>query len=137
MPPKNFAAYRQSELDNQRISSFSAVQQIPFIANRFALKRFLGLSEEDMAENERLWREENDEELDKKTGDAAGEMRGAGISGAGISSDVAGAEDTADLDNMEDGGDAGAVDSAAGDDAMGGGGDPGAAAEMGMGPPPA
>lgn len=137
MPPKNFAAYRQSELDNQRISSFSAVQQIPFIANRFALKRFLGLSEEDMAENERLWREENDEELDKKTGDAAGEMRGAGISGAGISSDVAGAEDTADLDNMEDGGDAGAVDTAAGDDAMGGGGDPGAAAEMGLGPPPA
>ena len=138
MPPKNFAAYRQSELDNQRISSFSAVQQIPFIANRFALKRFLGLSEEDMAENERLWREENDEELDKKTGDAAGEMRGAGISGAGISSDIDGAEEIADLGAGEDGGDAGAVDSAAGDDAMGGGGEGmDAAGEMGMGPPPA
>ena len=138
MPPKNFAAYRQSELDNQRISSFSAVQQIPFIANRFALKRFLGLSEEDMAENERLWREENDEELDKKTGDAADEMRGAGISGAGISSDIDGAEEVADIGSGEDGGDAGSVDSAAGDDAMGGGGEGmDAAGEMGMGPPPA
>ena len=132
MPPQNFAGYRQSELDNQRISSFSQVQQIPFIANRFALKRFLGLSAEDMAENERLWREENDEELDKKTGDAAGEMRGAGISGAGISSDVAGAEDTADIDGMDDGGDAGQVDSAAADDL---GGEGGSMEDMGMADP--
>ena len=116
MPPKNFAAYRQSELDNQRISSFSQVQAIPFIANRFALKRFLGLSEEDMAENERLWREENDEELDKKNQDTTGEMRGAGISGAGISADVAGAEDQADVDGEDDGGMGTEPDTATGED---------------------
>jgi len=68
------------------------------------LKRYLGLSEEEIAENERLWREENDETLQPSGGDAAAEMRGVGISGAGISADIGGAEDIADIEGMEDGG---------------------------------
>ena len=107
MPPQNFASYRQAELDNQRIGSFAQVQAIPFISNRFALKRFLGLSEEDLAENERLWREENDETLQPPTGDAAGEMRSVGISGAGISADISGAEDQVSIEGGEDGGEGG------------------------------
>jgi hypothetical protein len=103
-PPQNFAAYRQSELDTQRIGTFGQIQAIPFIANRFALKRYLGLSEEEIAENERLWREENDETLQPGGGDASAEMRGVGISGAGISADIDGAEDIADIEGMEDGG---------------------------------
>jgi len=103
-PPQNFAAYRQSELDNQRIGTFGQIQAIRFMSNRFALKRFLGLSEEEIAENERLWREENDEEFNKVQDDAAGEMRSVGISSAGISSDVTGAEDMAEIEGTEDGG---------------------------------
>src|SRR5210317_670829 len=114
-PPQNFAAYRQSELDTQRISSFAQVQAIPFISNRFALKRFLGFSEEDLAENERMWREENDETLTPPPGDAAGEMRGVGISSAGISADIAGAEDQANLEGGEEGGEGEGPESAAGD----------------------
>tara|TARA_B110000503_G_scaffold66457_1_gene104299 strand:+ start:1769 stop:3523 length:1755 start_codon:yes stop_codon:yes gene_type:complete len=91
-PPQNFAAYRQSELDNARIPSFSQVQQIPFMSNRFAMKRFLGLSSEEIAENERMWREENDETLENGVSDATGEMRTAGISSAGISADLDGAD---------------------------------------------
>ena len=91
--PQNFAAYRQSELDNARIPSFSQIQQIPFMSNRFAMKRFLGMSPEEIAENERMWREENDEMLDAPQSDAAGEMRSAGISSAGISADLDNAED--------------------------------------------
>jgi hypothetical protein len=87
-PPQNFAAYRQSELDNARIPSFSQIQQIPFMSNRFAMKRFLGLSAEEIAENERMWREENDETLENGVSDAAGEMRSVGISSAGISADL-------------------------------------------------
>ena len=90
-PPQNFAAYRQAELDNNRISTFTQMQQIPFISNRFAMKRFLGLSEEELAENERLWREENDENLTTPQ-DAAGEMRMAGISGADLAGDLGGLE---------------------------------------------
>jgi hypothetical protein len=91
--PLNFAAYRQSELDNARIPTFAQVQQIPFMSNRYAMKRFLGMSPEEIAENERMWREENEENLNGSPSDAAGEMRGVGISSAGISSDIGGAED--------------------------------------------
>ena len=47
--------------------------------NRFALERFLGFSKEEIAENERLWREENDENLTPFAGDVR-EMRSVGIS---------------------------------------------------------
>ena len=87
-PPQNFASYRQAELDNNRISTFAQMQQIPFISNRFALKRFLGLSEEEVKENERMWREENDEYFDVGSQDAAQQMRGAGINGSDIGGDL-------------------------------------------------
>ena len=115
-PPQNFASYRQAELDNNRISTFSQMQQIPFISNRFALSRFLGLSKEEIAENERLWREENDETLQPNAADAAAEMRGAGISSAGMGADLAGAEDSIEGGEAPtDGGDAAAPETATGD----------------------
>jgi hypothetical protein len=91
-PPQNFASYRQAELDSNRISTFTAMQQIPFMSNRFALSRFLGLSKEEIAENERLWREENDELFDGPVQDASTQMRDAGITGADISADLGAAE---------------------------------------------
>ena len=59
------------------------------------MKRFLGMSAEEIAENERLWREENDENLNTPPTDASAEMRGAGIVPAGISADIEGAEEIA------------------------------------------
>jgi len=104
-PPQNFAAYRQSELDNARVPTFTQMSAIPYVSNRFALERFLGLSKEEIAENERLWKEENDENLTAPVGDASGEMRSVGISSAGISADIEGAEDILDTDlSPEDGG---------------------------------
>tara|TARA_B100001248_G_scaffold163712_1_gene123693 strand:- start:4771 stop:6507 length:1737 start_codon:yes stop_codon:yes gene_type:complete len=91
--PQNFASYRQSELDNQRIGTFTQIQAIPFVSNRYAMKRFLGMSAEEIAENERYWKEENDENLSAPPTDAAGEMRGVGVSGAGITADLGGTED--------------------------------------------
>jgi hypothetical protein len=87
-PPQNFASYRQAELDSNRISTFGQMQQIPFISNRFALSRFLGLSKEEIAENERLWREENDDLLETDGMDTSASMRDAGITGADISGDL-------------------------------------------------
>jgi len=95
-PPQNFASYRQSEIDNARVPTYSQMSQIPYISNRFAMKRFLGMTDEELAENERLWREENDETLSPGPGDASGELRGAGISSAGIDADLGGIEDVAD-----------------------------------------
>lgn len=96
-PPQNFASYRQSEIDNARVPTYTQMSAIPYMSNRFALKRFLGLTDEEIAENERLWREENDEGTDATATDASGEMRGAGISSAGIESDLGGMEDVIDL----------------------------------------
>jgi len=86
-PPQNFAAYRQAELDTTRANIFGAIQQVPHLSKRFALKRYLGLSAEEIAENERLWKEENAGNLQPPT-DAAGEMRGAGITPGGMEADM-------------------------------------------------
>jgi hypothetical protein len=106
-PPQNFASYRQSELDNARVRTFTQMAAIPYVSNRFALKRFLGLSAEEVADNEKLWRQENDENITPVPTDAAGEMRGAGVSAAGMEADLGGMEDeTVDPDAPapEDGG---------------------------------
>jgi len=87
-PPQNFAAYRQAELDTTRANIFNVVQQVPHLSKRFALKRYLGLTQEEIAENQRLWLEEQGANLQPAT-DAAGEMRTAGITPAGIAADAA------------------------------------------------
>ena len=56
-PPMNFASYRQAEVDNNRISTYTQIAQVPFVSKRYALQRFLGLTPEEMAENEKLWKE--------------------------------------------------------------------------------
>ena len=48
-PPQNFAAYRKSELDNARVPTFTQMSAIPYVSNRFALKRYLGMSAEEIA----------------------------------------------------------------------------------------
>jgi hypothetical protein len=81
--PQNFAAYRQAELDTQRVGIFAQLQEIPHLSKRFAMKRFLGMTQEEITENERLWKEENSENL-KPPIDAAASMRSAGITPAAI-----------------------------------------------------
>lgn len=89
-PPQNFASYRQSELDTVRANNFNTIQQYPYISKRFALERFLGLTEEEMTKNDKLWREENqEEELDKPVGK---DLRSVGLSMSDVSTD----QDTAD-----------------------------------------
>ena len=58
-PPQNFAQYRQTEMDQTRIQSFTQVAELPYMSKRFALKRYLGMTEEEMARNADLWAEEN------------------------------------------------------------------------------
>jgi hypothetical protein len=84
--PQNFAAYRQTELDGQRINTFTTLAEVPYISKRFALKRFLGLSAEEMAENQELWEEENLEKGDNIS--AGAELRSAGITAGGIGGDM-------------------------------------------------
>ena len=113
--PQNFAAYRQSELDTARAATYGTISQIPHLSKRFALKRFLGLSEDEIKENEKLWREENGAQLQPAM-DAGSELRSAGISPGGMSADMAGqaAEAPADMAaEAEPGAEAGGAEEAA------------------------
>ena len=77
-PPQNFAAYRQSELDNARVSVFSTMEAFPYMSKRFAMERFLGLTEEEINRNEKMWREENNkDDLEKPQGS---DLRSIGVS---------------------------------------------------------
>ncbi len=95
--PQNFAAYRQSELDTARAATFSQIVQIPHLSKRFALQRFLGLTEEEIKENERLWREENAVNL-KPPADSQSQLRSVGVSAGGLAAEVSGQEAEAPLD---------------------------------------
>jgi hypothetical protein len=85
-PPQNFAAYRQSEMDTARVNTFNTMIAVPMISKRFALERFLGLKKEEIAENERLWKEENIDEDQYLS--ASSELRGEGITANNIAGDV-------------------------------------------------
>jgi hypothetical protein len=85
-PPQNFAAYRQAEMDTARVNVFGSIVAVPFISKRFAMKRFLGMTAEEVAENEKMWKEEN---IDRGTNlSAQAELRSAGITSSGLSSDA-------------------------------------------------
>jgi hypothetical protein len=85
--PQNFASYRQSELDTSRISSYMQLEQLPYMSKRFMMERFLGLSEEEIVENEQMWREERDEpELVTTQGQ---DLRSIGVTPAGLEQDIA------------------------------------------------
>jgi hypothetical protein len=109
--PQNFAAYRQSELDTARAATFSQVVQIPHLSKRFALKRFLGLSEDEIKENERLWREENGSNL-KSEADAGSQLRSAGITPGGLSADM-GAQEAEAPEDLAAAAEPGTTDAAA------------------------
>jgi hypothetical protein len=98
-PPQNFAAYRQTELDTARVATFTSVEQYPYMSKRFMLERFLGLSEEEINKNERMWREENDKEIEI---DPEGkDLRNIGISSGDIETDLQTGEEAVDGEDMQ------------------------------------
>jgi len=94
-PPQNFASYRQSELDNTRITAFQGLEQLPYLSKRFLLERFLGLTQEEIVENEKLWREESAEAELKTT--QGQDLRSIGVTPAGLESDISTGEELGNL----------------------------------------
>ena len=85
-PPQNFASYRQAEMDTARVNTFNVMVAVPFVSKRFAMKRFLGMTAEEVAENERIWNEEHIDEDTKLS--ASAEMRSTGITANSIAGDL-------------------------------------------------
>jgi hypothetical protein len=84
--PQNFAQYRQADIDSAKIATFTQLEQIPYLSKRFLMKRYLGLTEMEMSENEIMWQEEKGEAEAPAAGQSS--MRAAGISAGGIASDL-------------------------------------------------
>jgi hypothetical protein len=56
--PANFALYRQAALDADLISSFNNIQENKYLSRRLILKRYLGLTDDEIQMNEVLIKEE-------------------------------------------------------------------------------
>ena len=75
--PQSFSQYREIEIDNARAGVFNQVDGSEYLSRRFILKKYLGLTEDEIIENETQWLEENP--------DASG-TDSSGAEGAGLSS---------------------------------------------------
>lgn len=62
--PQSFSQYRQIDIDSARAGLFSQIGESSYISKRFALKKYLGLSEAEILENEKMWMEENKDKVD-------------------------------------------------------------------------
>ena len=86
--PQNFAQYRQADIDAARITNFTQMEAFPYLSKRWVMKRYLGMTEQEISENETSWAEERgDVELAQP--DAPG-LRSVGISPGGVGADLEG-----------------------------------------------
>ena len=85
-PAQSFSEYRQLELDSARINAMTALTDVSFMSKRFLLKTYLGWTEEQLAENERMWKEERSRLTKSFAPDSAPNGSTAGLSDIGITS---------------------------------------------------
>ena len=84
--PQNFAQYRQADIDTARINTFTSLEQVPYLSKRFLMKRYLGMTEQEMSENEEMWAEEQGDINDAPAEDP--NLRSVGISPGAIAGDL-------------------------------------------------
>jgi hypothetical protein len=100
--PQNFASYRQAEMDTTRITAFSQLEALTYMSKRFMMKRYLGLTEEEIVENEQAWREEREQpEVETTQGQ---DLRSIGVTPAGLESDIAMGQELSGAEMAADGG---------------------------------
>lgn len=93
--PQSFSDYRQIELDSARAGIFGQMDGVSYMSRRFILKKYLGLSDSEILENERMYVEENPSiSGDALAGDAG--LNDIGIRGSDF--EDFGEEDEFDLD---------------------------------------
>ena len=61
VPPLSFEEYREAELNEGRLGRLNTALGISIFSKRFAMQNFGGMTEDQILENERMWREENQE----------------------------------------------------------------------------
>ena len=85
-PPQNFASYRQAELDTTRMQAFGALEPLAYFSKRFLMKRYLGLTDDELQENTEMWQEETGQPVDVEP--TGSDLRTVGVSPGDIEGDV-------------------------------------------------
>lgn len=77
--PMNFSAYRDLQLDSERANLFGSLEGAAYLSKQFLLRRYLGLTDDEIRENEEYWREENADTSAAEGSLGKGELRGMGV----------------------------------------------------------
>jgi hypothetical protein len=125
--PENFGVYAKLERDSAAISVYTALADMKHFSKRWLMREKLGMSEDEINENERMWREENRDQTEN-TGAEDGFAGGApaGLDAVGVRPQDEldmGDEEGEDLDMGDDGADTGAASPISGDENSGEGDD--------------
>lgn len=102
--PMNFNSYRDLAIDAERTGLYGSVADDPTLSARFKLKKYLQLTEDEIKENEKLWREEHDIEQYSNESDEQANLRSMGVR-ADPDEYAAGeleADDLADMDTFDE-----------------------------------
>lgn len=109
--PQSFSDYREIEINAARTNVFGAIEGVDYISKRFALKKYLQLSDSEILENEKLWKQENPIKGDKGAAvdtDEFSDLGGVGVQGGadGSLDDFESDEefDDAEMDDIDDDG---------------------------------
>lgn len=108
--PQSFSQYREIEIDGARANVFGQLEGVDYLSKRFSLKKYLGLSDDEILENEKLWKEENPDTSgeDSMEDDDFSDLGSVGITGGadGSLDDFEADDDVGDEDfDAEGGGD--------------------------------
>lgn len=86
-PPQSFSQYRQIQMDSEQIAVFSNImgtEASKYISKRYALQRYLGWTDDEVLENEKMWKEENAKKVKEKIGQSPAELNQVGLGGVGV-----------------------------------------------------
>lgn len=86
-PPQSFSEYRKMAIDAERANLFNTVMSgdaIKYMSKRMALEKYMGWTQEDILENERMFKEENATKVKDKTGTSPMDTNQVGLGSVGI-----------------------------------------------------
>ena len=122
--PQSFSQYRDIEINSARASLFGQVEGIPYMSKRFAMSKYLGLTDDEILENAKMWKEENPIQDQTQEEDDVSGIEGVGV-GGGLEGDLGDfeAEEEGDIDLGDEGLDDpdGLESPISGDEGLGGG----------------
>ena len=99
--PMNFNSYRDLAVDAERTGLYNSMTGELALSKRFKLKKYLQLTDDEIKENEKLWREDNGVEQYNNDSDEQASLRAMGIREDDATT-IDGELDQSDLEGLED-----------------------------------